>query len=77
MVTGLYWGDRGHCPKCGRFCGSIVGFASEEKLHRVVGKCSVHGSVDLSGQAWSHDEFYSEVVERREDDCEKNVGAAS
>jgi hypothetical protein len=54
------WGDRGHCPKCGRFCGSISAQLSPDfGISAVRGKCSVHGTVDLTGQAWSYEDFDS------------------
>ena len=56
-----YWGDRGHCPKCGRFCGAIVGFGSEDRgLYEVRGECHRHGDVDLTGQEWSWEDFFGE-----------------
>ena len=55
----IHWGNRGHCPKCGKFCGNIKGLASEMALLQVVGRCAIHGDVDLTGQDWTHDEFYN------------------
>lgn len=52
------WGDRGHCPKCGRFCGEISALVSPDfGIKDVHGRCSVHGIVDLTGQAWSYEDF--------------------
>lgn len=54
----IYWGNRGHCPKCGRFCGNIRAALNDFLgLFRVTGTCSIHGDVDLSDQDWSYDEF--------------------
>lgn len=53
-----FWGDRGHCPKCGRFCGDIGAIANSEGLISVDGICKKHGTVDLTNQEWSWDEFF-------------------
>lgn len=58
-MTGIFWGDRGHCPKCGRFCGQITGYGNEiQGLVRVTGICHQHGEVDLTKQEWIYDEFF-------------------
>ena len=57
----IYWDDRGHCPKCGKFCGQIEGKGNEMRgLFEVTGVCKKHGKVDLTGQSWSWDEFFGE-----------------
>jgi len=59
----MNWGDRGHCPKCGRFCGNIKGQANEHfGLFKVTGMCKIHGVVDLTQQAWEYDDFFSDEV---------------
>ncbi len=56
------WGNRGHCPRCGRWCSAITGWGGEEEgLRRVTGICKVHGEVDLSKQDWSYDDFFKEM----------------
>ena len=56
---GFYWGDRGHCPGCGRFCGGISAMGHEMMgLVGVTGICKTHGEVDLTGQEWSWDDFF-------------------
>ncbi|HUS46135.1 MAG TPA: hypothetical protein VM219_08930 [Phycisphaerae bacterium] len=63
-LTDGRWGDRGHCPKCGRFCGDVVGTTSESRgLERVEGTCRQHGRVDLSKQEWSYEDFVGEGEE--------------
>ena len=58
------YGDVGHCPKCGRFCGNIMGEISEaEGLSKVEGVCKVHGTVDLTGQSWAVEDFEHEEGE--------------
>ncbi len=52
-----FWGDRGHCPRCGRFCRDIIGLVSDLGLEKVEGKCKKHGKVDLTNQEWSYDDF--------------------
>lgn len=53
-----YWGDRGHCPKCGRFVGNILGTTNDlNGLVRVEGNCKKHGTVDITDQEWSCEEF--------------------
>ena len=60
-LLNLYWGDRGHCPKCGRFVGDIVGYVSEVKgVTRVEGTCRWHGIVDITHQEWSYSDFVDE-----------------
>jgi len=54
------YGDRGHCPKCGRFCGKIVGTIRNEGLDKVTGICRMHGEVDLSDQDWGYEDFDEE-----------------
>ena len=57
-MNSIYWGNRGHCPQCGKFCGDIRGFVNPGVgLLGVVGKCSQHGDVDLSVQDWAFEEF--------------------
>ena len=57
----IYWEDRGHCPKCGRFCGSITGYGGDEiGLQKVTGICKKHGLVNLTNQEWSYDDFWGE-----------------
>jgi hypothetical protein len=57
----MLWGDRGHCPKCGRFCGDIVGTIKPDcGLVRVEGQCRTHGTVDLSKQDWDYEDFDGE-----------------
>lgn len=52
------YGDVGHCPECGRFCGNIRGLISEmDGLMKVEGDCKVHGTVDLTGQSWAVEDF--------------------
>jgi hypothetical protein len=59
-----YWGDRGHCPKCGKFCGKITGHGNcELGLIKVTGICKTHGEVDLTHQEWSFDDFFNEDYE--------------
>ena len=52
--------ERGHCPKCGRFCGQIVGTIRNEGLVKVTGECRAHGEVDLSDQDWGYEDFDGE-----------------
>lgn len=50
--------DRGHCPKCGKFCGNIMGEINEiDGLRKVEGDCKDHGTVDLTGQSWAIEDF--------------------
>lgn len=56
----IYWGNRGHCPQCGRFCGQIKGYGNAWGLVRVTGICKVHGEVDLTQQDWSYEDFFEE-----------------
>ena len=54
----IFYDDRGHCPKCGKFCGNIVGQISEaEGLSKVEGDCKTHGTVDLTDQSWAYEDF--------------------
>ncbi len=63
-LDNAYWGGRGNCPVCGRFCGHIVGYGGRDMpLSRVTGDCKVHGQVDLTDQAWNWDEFFGEEEE--------------
>jgi hypothetical protein len=40
----IYWGGRGNCPACGRFCGHILGTVSEEiGIIKVEGVCNKPG----------------------------------
>ncbi len=55
-----FYGDLGHCPKCGKFCGGIQGRLNRMGLHGVTGACKTHGKVDLSHQSWSYDHFENE-----------------
>ncbi len=51
--------DLGHCPKCGKFCGKIVGTGNEYSgLVKVTGICKIHGKVDLSNQSWGYEDFF-------------------
>ena len=58
-----FYEDLGHCPKCGKFCGNIQGtFNGLEQLIKVEGDCKTHGTVDLTGQSWSAEDFdYYEI----------------
>jgi len=51
----------GQCPKCGRFCSSIMGhFLPEHRgggLRFVTGVCKRHGAVDLTDQDFGYDDF--------------------
>lgn len=62
----VYWGGRGHCPKCGRFCSGITGHfrgpPGWEVLEMVTGWCKHHGLVDLSHQPWD----YNDHLERED-----------
>lgn len=54
----VYWGGRGNCPQCGRWCGDIRGQGNEyHGLTKVTGECKVHGTVDLTSQGWGWDDF--------------------
>ena len=55
----ILYGDCGHCPKCGRFCGKIMGTFDgfTEQLTKVEGICKIHGKVDLTSQSWGADDF--------------------
>lgn len=53
----FFWGNRGHCPRCGRFCGDITFFYNDYGIQRVTGVCAKHGEVDLTQQDWSYDDF--------------------
>ncbi len=56
-----FFGDLGHCPKCGKFCSNIQGEGNEYVgLARVTGICKVHGEVDLSSQDWGYEDFFKE-----------------
>lgn len=63
-LNNVYWGNRGHCPKCGKFCGDITGYGNCQGLQKVTGVCKIHGKVDLSKQDWGFDDFFSEEDER-------------
>lgn len=52
-----FYGDLGHCPKCGKFCANIIGHFNNEGLQKVMGVCKKHGKVDLSHQSWDADGF--------------------
>lgn len=53
-----FYDDLGHCPKCGKWCGKIMGTITKEwGLKKVEGNCKRHGLVDLSHQSWSVDDF--------------------
>jgi len=55
----IFYDDRGHCPKCGRFCGQIFAYGNESRgLFKVKGFCKVHGEVDLTSQSWEWDDFF-------------------
>jgi len=57
----IYWEDRGHCPKCGKFCGQIMAYGNESRgLFKVKGTCRTHGEVDLTDQSWSWDDFFGD-----------------
>jgi len=56
-------GDRGHCPKCGRFCGSVTArYDRNGGIASVDGICRVHATVDLSEQDWEWDDFEGHKV---------------
>lgn len=60
----IFYDDRGHCPKCGRFCGQIFAYGNESRgLFKVKGFCKVHGEVDLTDQSWTYEEFFRSDVE--------------
>lgn len=60
-LNDVYWGDRGHCPKCGKWVGNIVGRINDEVgLIKVAGVCTTHGEVDISHQDWIFDDFWGE-----------------
>ena len=64
-LENCYWGGRGNCPVCGKWCGAIVGKIAtngfgDERLDGVSGFCAAHGEVDLSKQDWSWDDFDSD-----------------
>ena len=60
-LDNVYWGGRGNCPKCGKWCGNIEGVVGEViGLKSVSGVCKDHGKVDLSHQEWGFDDFVSE-----------------
>ena len=50
---------RGHCPKCGRFCGDIKGYIHPDfGLQRVTGRCGhCRRRVNMSEQDWSVEDF--------------------
>lgn len=56
----FFWGDRGHCPLCGCFCGDIRFTHNDSRILRVTGVCARHGEVDLTQQNWSYDDFDEE-----------------
>jgi hypothetical protein len=57
-LDNYYWGNRGHCPKCGYWVGAIVGTMNGlGELLKVTGVCKVHGEVDITSQDWSWDDF--------------------
>lgn len=58
--TDIYYGGRGQCPKCGRFCRNIVGCSPDDLPVSVEGECVKHGVQDLTAQGWSWDEFRGE-----------------
>ena len=58
-----FYDDRGHCPKCGKFCGEIEALVNEiDGIKKVEGKCKAHGKVDLSDQSWGYEDFDNEEV---------------
>lgn len=57
MRTGRFYGDQGHCPKCGWWLKNIVATCSEKGIEKVEGECRQHGKVDISLQGWSWEEF--------------------
>ena len=60
-LNNLYWGGRGQCPICGRFCGQITPYGNESRgLWKVTGVCKHHGEVDLTKQEWAADDFFSD-----------------
>jgi len=60
-MNNFLWGDRGHCPKCGKWVGSITGYINEEiGLIKVIGTCKVHDEVDITKQEWTFDDFWGE-----------------
>jgi len=65
-------GDRGHCPKCGKFCGSIRAQLDPfGGIRRVEGVCRTHGRVDLTEQDWTYEEFAGEVCDDDEYEAEE------
>lgn len=59
-MASCYWGNRGHCPVCGRFVGGIEAMARDTGLAYVYGKCKRHGYVDITSQDWSWEDFFNE-----------------
>jgi len=61
----IFYDDRGHCPKCGKFCGDIKATLNEiDGIKKVKGKCKTHGVVDLSKQSWAYEDFDNENGEK-------------
>lgn len=48
---------KGKCPKCGKFCHSVMAELNEDRILSVDGVCKIHGSQILTDQDWSYEDF--------------------